>query len=190
MSPLVTLLTAGAFSSAGAGGPAGDTFLIDDRSTGSAASTLGPAWRFFSDGVMGGVSTGGMTIETVNGRPALCLRGQVRLENNGGFVQMALELPALPDAASWRGVELDVLGNGRRYGVHVRTRGMTAPWQAFRASFEAGPAWHTVRLPFDGFEPYRTSGALEAPSIRRVGIVAIGERFDAEVCIARVALYR
>ena len=67
---------------------------------------------------------------------------------------------------------------------------MTAPWQAFRASFEAGPAWHTVRLPFDGFEPYRTSGALEAPSIRRVGIVAIGERFDAEICIARLALYR
>ena len=190
MSPLVTLLTAGAFSSAGAGGPAGDTFLIDDRSTGSAASTLGPAWRFFSDGVMGGVSTGGMTIETVTGRPALCLRGQVRLENNGGFVQMALELPALPDAASWRGVELDVLGNGRRYGVHMRTRGMMAPWQAFRASFEAGPAWHTVRLPFDGFEPYRTSGTLEAFSIRRVGIVAIGERFDAEICIARLALYR
>jgi len=190
MSPLVTLLTAGAFSSFGAGGAAGDTFVIDDRRSGSAASALGPAWRFFSDGVMGGVSTGGMTIETVNGRPALCLRGQVRLENNGGFVQMALELPALPDAASWRGVELDVLGNGRRYGVHMRTRGMMAPWQAFRASFEAGPAWHTVRLPFDGFEPYRTSGTLEAFSIRRVGIVAIGERFDAEICIARLALYR
>ena len=190
MPPFFTLLTAGAFSSAGAGGAAGDTFVIDDRRSGSAASTLGPAWRFFSDGVMGGVSTGSMTTETVSGRPALCLRGQVRLENNGGFVQMALELPSLPEAASWRGVELDVLGNGRRYGVHVRTRGMTAPWQAFRASFEAGPAWHTVRLPFYGFEPYRTSGTLEVPSIRRVGIVAIGERFDAEVCIARLALYR
>jgi hypothetical protein len=190
MSSLTTLLAAGAFSSAGSGGATGDALLIDDRRSGSAASTLGPAWRFFSDGVMGGVSTGDMTAETVNGRPALCLRGQVRLDNNGGFVQMALELPALPDAASWRGVELDVLGNGHRYGVHVRTRTMTAPWQAFRASFEAGPAWHTVRLPFDGFQPYRTSGTLEAAAIRRVGIVAIGERFDAEICIARLALYR
>jgi len=95
-SPIVPVLTAGAFSSFGAGGPAGDTFVIDDRRTGSVTSTLGPAWRFFSDGVMGGVSTGAMTVETVNGRPALCLRGQVRLENNGGFVQLALELPALP----------------------------------------------------------------------------------------------
>ncbi len=188
--PLVTVLTAGAFSSFGAGGETGDTLVIDDRRTGSTASTLGPAWRFFSDGVMGGVSTGAMTTETVNGRAGLCLRGQVRLENNGGFVQMALELPAFPEGANWRGVELDVLGNGSRYGVHLRTKGMTAPWQAFRASFEAGPAWHTVRLPFDGFEPYRTGAPLEPASIRRVGIVAIGERFEAEVCIARLSLYR
>lgn len=189
-SPLVALLAIGAFSSAGAGGAGGGTFVIDDRRSGSAASTLGPRWRFFSDGVMGGVSTGSMSAETVVGRPALCLRGQVRLDNNGGFVQMALELPSVPEGASWRGVELDVFGNGRRYGVHLRTSGMTAPWQAFRASFEAGPAWHTVRLPFDGFEPYRTSGTLEPASIRRVGIVAIGERFEAEVCVARLSLYR
>ena len=172
------------------GDEAGDSLVIDDRRTGSTVSTLGPAWRFFSDGVMGGVSTGAMTVESVKGRPALCLRGQVRLENNGGFVQMALELPALPAGETWRGVELDVLGNGRRYGVHLRTQGMTAPWQAFRSSFPAGPEWQTVRLPFDGFEAYRTSAALDPASIRRVGIVAIGERFDAEVCIARVALYR
>jgi len=190
LSPLVTVLTAGALTSFGAGGETGETWVLDDRGTGNTASTIGPAWRFFSDGVMGGVSTGAMTTETVNGRAALCLRGQVRLENNGGFVQMALELPALPGGASWRGVELDVLGNGRRYGVHLRTRGMMAPWQAYRASFEARPEWHTVRLPFDDFDPYRTSKTLEPASIRRIGIVAIGERFEAEVCIARLSLYR
>ncbi len=129
-SPLVTLMTVSAFSSFGAGGETGDTLVIDDRRSGSAASTLGPTWRFFSDGVMGGVSTGVMSVESVVDRPALCLRGQVRLENNGGFVQMALEMPALPQGASWRGVEFDVLGNGRSYGVHLRTRGMMAPWQA------------------------------------------------------------
>jgi len=47
-----------------------------------------------------------------------------------------------------------------------------------------------VRLPFDGFEAYRTSAALDPASIRRVGIVAIGERFDAEVCVARLAWAR
>ena len=67
MIPSVTSITAGALSSFGA---AGDRFVIDDRRSGSAASTFGSAWRFFSDGVMGGVSTGAMTTETVSGRPA------------------------------------------------------------------------------------------------------------------------
>ena len=129
-SPLVTVLTVSAFSSFGAGGETGDTLVIDDRLSGSATSTLGPTWRFSSAGVMGGVSTGVMSVESVVDRPALGLRGQVRLENNGGFVQMALDLPALPQGASWRGVEFDVFGNGRSYGVHLRTRGMLAPWQA------------------------------------------------------------
>jgi hypothetical protein len=164
--------------------------LIDDRRSGTTTSTLGPAWRFFTDGVMGGVSSGAMTAETVQGRNALCLRGHVRLENNGGFIQMALELPALPAAPRWRGVEVEVLGNAHRYGLHLRTTDMTAPWQAWRAGFEANPEWRTVRLPFEDFEPYRTTAALQPQGLRRIGLVAIGERFDAELCLARLALYR
>lgn len=166
-------------------------FTVDDRSSGTAASTLGPAWRCFTDTVMGGVSSGGMTVEAVGGRPALCLRGQVRLDNNGGFVQMALDLPALPatsPGAPWRAVELDVCGNGHRYGLHLRTRGMAALWQAWRTSFEAGPDWRTLRLPFDAFEPYRIVGTLDPATINRIGVVAIGARFEAEVCVARLAL--
>ena len=167
-----------------------DTWLIDDRRSADASSTLGPEWRFFTDGVMGGVSSGAMTAETVAGRDALCLRGEVRLDNNGGFIQMALDLPPPPENGAWRGVELEVLGNGHRYGVHLRTRGMLFPWQAWRASFEATPQWRTLRLPFDAFTPYRTSGELQPHSVRRLGIVAIGERFDAELCVARLVLYR
>ena len=174
----------------GAAGAAEDMLLIDDRRSGGAASTLGPAWRFFTDGVMGGVSTGGMSAETVQGRSALCLHGQVRLENNGGFIQMALELPALPEAQAWRGVELQVLGNGHRYGLHLRTADMTMPWQAWRAGFEAGASWQTLRLPFTAFEGYRTGGTLRPADVRRIGLVAIGERFDAELCLARLAMYR
>lgn len=173
----------------GAAGAA-DGWLIDDRRSGAATSTLGPDWRFFTDGVMGGVSSGAMTVETVAGRGALCLRGQVRLDNNGGFVQMALELPDPPPPGDWRGVEIDVLGNGRRYGVHLRNAGMWLPWQSWRAPFQAAPAWQRVQLPFTAFEPYRTSGKLVAQELRRIGIVAIGEAFEAEVCVARLALYR
>ncbi|HSM22129.1 MAG TPA: CIA30 family protein [Rubrivivax sp.] len=158
--------------------------LIDDR-----ADPTPAAWRFFTDGVMGGVSSGRMTAETAAGRPALCLRGEVRLDNNGGFIQMALELPS-PPSGPWRGIELDVLGNGHRYGLHLRTADMTLPWQAWRATFVAPPVWHTVQLPFAAFMPHRHRGTLEAAAVRRIGILALGQAMTAEVCVARLAWLR
>lgn len=177
---LTTLAGLGAMASGGAGAT-GAT---------SATSAIPSNWRYFSDRVMGGVSDGSLAEETLAGRRAHVLRGRVRLENNGGFVQMALELPAAqrpPPGA--QGVELEVLGNGRRYGVHLRTGAVTAPWQAWRASFVATPEWQTVRLPFAGFVPYRINAALQPGDIRRLGVVAIGEAFEAEVAVARLAWY-
>jgi hypothetical protein len=164
--------------------PLASAAVIDDR-----AGSAPAAWRFFTDGVMGGVSSGRMTAETAAGRPALCLRGEVRLENNGGFIQMALDLPS-PPVGPWRGIEFDVLGNGHRYGLHLRTAGMSLPWQAWRATFAAPPVWHTVQLPFSEFAPHRTSGRLELSAVRRIGILALGEAMTAEVCVARLAWLR
>ena len=45
-----------------------------------------------TDGVMGGVSSGMLTLTTVDKRDCLRLQGYVRLENNGGFVQAALDI--------------------------------------------------------------------------------------------------
>jgi len=126
--------------------------LVDDRSTGTPAASGGGCWRFVADTVMGGVSTGTMSVETVDGRPALRLRGQVSQANGGGFIQIALDLPARP-ASPWRAIELDVTGDGGRYGLHLRTTGMTRPWQSLRASFEAPPWWQTLTLPIEAFVP-------------------------------------
>ncbi|MFO1158484.1 MAG: CIA30 family protein [Reyranellaceae bacterium] len=71
------------------------------------------------------------------GRPALVMRGDVRLENNGGFVQMALDL-ARPevsgsgtlDARGWRGLEIDIHGAPHSYSLHVRTADLERPWQS------------------------------------------------------------
>ncbi len=170
-------------------GPGADVLVLDDR----AAPAAGPLpWRFFTDGVMGGLSRGRVSLEAVDGRPAMCLQGRVSLENNGGFLQMALEVPAAAAAADpgWSAVELDLRGNGRRYGVHLRTDALTLPWQSYRAAVDAPPRWQRVRLPFTSFVPYRTSAPFEAGALRRIGVLAIGEAFDAQVCVGRVALVR
>lgn len=149
-------------------------------------------WRMVTDGVMGGRSSGKLEFEHLDGRDCLRLRGQVSLENNGGFVQMALDWSAeeIDDVGAYMGLALMVYGNGEDYNIHLRTQGLWLPWQAYRATFETQARWTTVELPFAGFTPYKTGKPLAVDKIKRIGIVAIGREFTADVCVARLALYR
>src|SRR5512143_1823375 len=69
-----------------------DVLILDDFSRGNRISTLGTPWRGFSDRVMGGISQEMIALTEIDGRRCLRLTGDVRLENNGGFIQMALDL--------------------------------------------------------------------------------------------------
>lgn len=160
--------------------------VIDDLSGEPPMSAIGTAWQLFTDRVMGGVSSGTMMRETVAGRPAIRMRGDVSVENNGGFVQIALDLAAgggAVDASAWRGIELDVCGNGEDYGVHLRTADLSRPWQSYRQSFRAEPRWQTIHLAFRDFAPYRTDIPLNVRRLRRVGVVAIGRAFSADLAV-------
>ncbi len=168
------------------------SMIVDDRTSGDLMSNLGTRWQLIADTVMGGVSRGALTPETIDGRPCLRLTGQVSLENNGGFVQAALDLSpdGALDARGLSGIELDVRGNGETYNLHLRTNDTRIVWQSYRASFRAGSRWETVRLPFDGFQPYRIDRPLDLSVLRRIGLVAIGREMTADLCVARVAFYR
>ena len=149
-------------------------------------------WRLITDGVMGGLSSGRLAPDRVDGRPCIRLQGDVRLENNGGFVQAALALAGTPaeDASGFAGVLLDVHGNGEAYNLHLRTRDVRLPWQSYRASFTADARWQTLRLPFTGFAAHRIGAPLDLRHLDRLGVVAIGRPFRADLCVGRVALYR
>ncbi len=149
-------------------------------------------WRLVSDRVMGGVSSGGMRRTDRAGVPLTCLQGIVRTENNGGFLQLALDLgdELARQAKDYDGLAFDVAGNGESYNVHLRTADLWRPWQSYRASFTADPQWRRIELPFAGFEPYRTDSALRVDRLQRIGIVAIGRAFEADICVAAPAFYR
>ncbi len=167
--------------------------LIDDLSNAHPLASNGARWQLFTDQVMGGISQGTAVREIIAGRAAIRLRGDVSLENNGGFVQIGLDLApdgAAVDASLFDGVELDVRGNGDNYGVHLRTHAMTRPWQSYRQTFVTTDAWQTVRLPFEHFEPHRIASPLDVRRLRRIGIAAIGRAFAADVALARLAFYR
>lgn len=166
--------------------------LIDDFQRGQPDSRLGTPWRLTTDRVMGGISEARMTRAVIDARPALCLTGTVSLENNGGFVQMNLDLSpdrGLLDASTYNGIRLIVRGDGADYNLHLKTAATTLPWQSYRALFRTEPAWQEVRLPFSSFEPHRLVPALDPTRLKRLGIVAIGRAMTADVCIAEIGFY-
>jgi hypothetical protein len=164
--------------------------LIDDFST-EGISRTGTRWRLVTDQVMGGVSTATMQWRRVDGRPALCLTGDVSLDNNGGFVQVNLDLArgGALDADAFIGIRLLARGNGATYNVHLKTPATVLPWQSYRAEFDAGAAWREVHLPFTDFAPHRLNAKLDTRRLRRLGIVAIGSAMHADICIAELGLY-
>jgi hypothetical protein len=167
--------------------------IIDALDEEPPRATIGTLWELIADRVMGGVSWGATAREHVAGRPALRMRGDVSLENNGGFVQIALDLAlngGVVDAREWTGIEVDVFGNGERYNLHLRTADVVRPWQSYRAEFIATPKWRTIRLPFASFEPHRIDAPLDLARLRRLAIVAIGRAFTADVAIGKLLFYR
>jgi hypothetical protein len=167
--------------------------LIDDFADKGLVSSLGTRWRAVSDRVMGGISEASISRAVVDGRPALCLTGEVRLENNGGFVQASLDLAlsdGILDASGYAGLRLVVRGNGERYSVHLRTPDNVRPWQSYRAHLTEGADWQTVHLPFAAFEPHRLEMPLDRSRLRRIGLVAIGRAFFADLAVSELSFYR
>lgn len=154
---------------------------------------LDPDWEYVADSVMGGVSTGRATRATQDGKDAMRLQGQVSLDNNGGFVQMAFDLGddnEVFDASGFTGIWLEVRGNGEEYDLRLRTDELQRPWHSFRSDFVATGEWTIVRLPFDTFERHRTDLAFDPARLRRVGVLAIGREFEADVSVAGVGFYK
>jgi len=171
---------------------ADETLIIDDRRSGGLESRLGNNWRMVTDAVMGGRSSGGLSVATIENKACLRLQGDVSLANNGGFIQAALDIKATQaaDASTYAGLMLEVYGNDQEYNVHLRTDDVWLPWQSYRASFRAPSRWLTVRLPFDQFSGYRIGKKLDLEHLERIGLVAIGRAFTADLCVAEIGLYR
>ena len=154
--------------------------------------TITPNWEFVADTVMGGRSTGQIVETRINGRDAMRLEGEVSLENDGGFVQMATDLSENDeplDATAFAGIEIDVLGNNEDYELRIRTTDLTRPWQSYPHTFTASPEWRTIRIAFDDLGAHRTDAPFDPAHLRRLGIVAIGRVFQADVAVAGLRFY-
>jgi len=172
-----------------------NSLIIDDRSSGNLNSNLRTKWRLVTDNVMGGVSSGKISLDNIKAKNCIRMQGDVSTENNGGFVQIALPLldknaDNKPfDASAYTGIEIEVSGNNESYNIHFRTDNLWFPWQSYRYSFIATPDWKIYRIPFSKLEAYKTTNKFSQDEIIRLGLVAIGREFQANLCIASVSFY-
>jgi NADH dehydrogenase [ubiquinone] 1 alpha subcomplex assembly factor 1 len=134
-------------------------------------------WRSIDDVVMGGVSRSTMAIED----GIAVFRGVVSLENNGGFASVRSE-PANYDLSAFDGLVLRVRGDGKRYGVRLRT---TASFDgpSYQAMIEPAPGdWQEIEVPFRDFEPVfrgrQVPGhpALDPSQVKTIGLLIAGRQ--------------
>ena len=122
-------------------------------------------WRFITDGVMGGVSRGGLRFgQDADGTGFARMTGTVSTANNGGFIQFraGVDFAGLVDrGADPAGLRLRVRGNGETYYVHLRTRANRRPWHYYAATFPTSAGWQEVDLPFAVFR--HSAGLTDAP---------------------------
>lgn len=135
-------------------------------------------WEYFGDPVMGGVSEGSARMED----GAVRLMGRVSTANNGGFIQARADLDAGPPEGA-TGMTIRVRGNGERYFIHLRRRGVSMPWQFYQAAFETGQDWQEITLLWSNFAPFGNiqPAAVPVDRIRSLALVAYGRDHDADV---------
>lgn len=162
--------------------------LIDDFASADGRSTWGTSWQGFTDRVMGGLSDLRAGYREVDGAPVLFMEGQVRLENNGGFIQVRLPLAERGsfDASAWQGLRLTLRGRPGAYYLHLRTDDTRRPWAYYRAPLRVESDWQTLDLSFEDFKARSLRAALDVSTIRSLALVAYGERFDAELEVRRI----
>ena len=141
------------------------------------------SWRSVNDGVMGGLSAGGM----VQSDEGLTFTGRLSLENNGGF--SSVRRLVSQDLSSATAVRIEVRGDGREYQFRIRqNNGFDGV--AWRAVFPSGDEWQQIDIAFDEFTPvFRgrmvpQSGPVLPSAIQQVGFLVADKKaggFELEI---------
>jgi len=128
------------------------------------------AWQIVNDNVMGGVSTS--HFELTNG--VAMFRGEVSLENNGGFASVR-SLPAKHDLEGYDAFVLRVRGGGRHYKFTVRTS-PSFDSALYQATFTTKKGeWEEHRLPMRDFVPTFRGRVLSGePSLNPAKVTSLG----------------
>lgn len=136
-------------------------------------------WQIVNDGVMGGLSRSEFI---ATGDSTAVFRGVLSLENYGGFASVR-SVTGRYDMSGHKGIELRVLGDGRKYQIRLRTDSRY-DGVAYTYEFDTEKdKWLTVKAPFSEFLPtfrgriVEGYTALDPGGVRQVGFL-IGDKVE------------
>lgn len=129
-------------------------------------------WNTVNDGVMGGRSQGGFTLD----KGILRFTGTTNT-NGGGFSSIRSDRGAF-DLRGYDGIRLRLKADGRRYTFRLTTsstrKGRYQP--SYWADFETvkGDAWQVIDVPFERFRPQWRGRRLSGPKLDLARIDSLG----------------
>jgi len=135
-----------------------------------ATATNASAWQIVNDAVMGGISTSKFDVTNA----VAVFRGEVSLENNGGFASVRSS-PERRDLAGLDAFVARVRGDGRRYKFTVRTEsGFDTPLYQCVFTPKRGE-WAEHRLAFKDFvATFRGRVLTDVPVLDPARVVSVG----------------
>ena len=165
-------------------------FILDNLKN-PGVTTQGNTWQFFTDGVMGGVSSGRAQIEYFENKKCYRMTGNVTTENNGGFIQMRVQVKPTIPSNNYTGIYLRTFGNNLIYAIHIRTSYTKLPWQYYSSKFFAKNKWERIELPFSNFgqSNFYQPKKFHYSKIKTIGIVAGFDNFKADIAVSEIGLY-
>ncbi len=144
-------------------------------------------WSITDDGVMGGLSRGGVSFSEAG---IMRFSGKLSLENNGGFSTVRTGRLKI-DLDDFEGLAMRVKGDGRTYQLRI---GSTARYRGMEVSFKAdfptsAGEWREVKVPFSSLRgSWRgrdlPDAKFDASKVKRLGFLIADKKegeFDLEV---------
>jgi len=115
-------------------------------------------WKIINDGVMGGVSKSSFSH---NPDSSLTFKGNISLENNGGFcsVQMVFKTLILNHEKYF---SLHLKGDGKKYQFRVKSH--STDDYSYCYEFQTTSDWQTIQVPFSQMQPAFRGKKLDIPN--------------------------
>ncbi len=126
-------------------------------------------WTVVNDRVMGGTSSGQLY---VNARGHGVFKGQVSLENNGGFSSLRYRPKAVIPTTPSSKMVIRVKGDGKRYQFRIKSNASDA--HAYVSYFTTTTTWQTVVLPLAEMYPTFRGRRLEMDNYNGAGVAELG----------------